>query len=138
METIINHIIEIVFGVISLIVLFFIKKAYNDAQSKETIQDAKINCIEKLIEETQTNNKESRDVMMNILNILQENDIAMLKDKLYQSCSHYLTVRQMTKDDFMNLTSLYNRYVLTGGNGEVQFLYEKVVKEVKIIEEGVN
>ena len=54
--------------------------------------------------------------------------IAILKDRLYQGCNHFLTVGEIPIHELENLSDLYNAYSALGGNGVGEAIWNKTKK----------
>ena len=65
------------------------------------------------------------------MNSMSKGLLAMLHDKVFQSCMYFLNKGSISCDELENLEYLYNGYVDMGGNGTCETLYNKV-KELKI------
>ena len=63
---------------------------------------------------------------------INEGVLALLHDRLYQSCMYYLNKGQIEISELKNIEKLYNAYHELGGNGTGTEVYERV-KELKII-----
>lgn len=59
---------------------------------------------------------------------LEEANLAMLHDSLYEKCSHFIEQGYITVDDLDNLDYLFRGYVGLGGNGTGEHLYKQVKK----------
>ena len=57
---------------------------------------------------------------------MKEGILAMLHDRLYQSCRHYLHEEEIDVDALKNIEYLYESYHDLGGNGTGTELYERV------------
>ncbi|PZL78330.1 hypothetical protein CI088_00380 [Enterococcus plantarum] len=62
---------------------------------------------------------------------LEEANLAMLHDSIYEKCSHYIEQGFISVDDLDNLEYLFSGYSGLGGNGTGETLYNKV-KELPI------
>lgn len=57
---------------------------------------------------------------------------ALIRDRLYQSCTFYMTRKWVTPEDLENLKFMYENYHNLGGNGTGTLLYQRVLElEVK-------
>lgn len=63
---------------------------------------------------------------------IKQGVIAMLHDRLTQSCLYFIGKGQITITELDNITMMYNAYHGLGGNGTGTELYERV-KEVDIV-----
>lgn len=52
--------------------------------------------------------------------------VAILHDRVYQACKHYLEKDSIEVEDLKNLEHLYDAYAAMGGNGTCKQLYERV------------
>lgn len=52
--------------------------------------------------------------------------VAILHDRVYQACKHYLEQDSIDVEDLKNLEHLYDAYVAMGGNGTCKQLYARV------------
>lgn len=52
--------------------------------------------------------------------------LAILHDRVYQACKHYIEQESIDVEDLKNLEHLYNAYAAMGGNGTCKQLYERV------------
>lgn len=75
--------------------------------------------------------KGKRDLVEDRLKKLEEANLAMLHDSLYEKCSYFIHEGYISVDDLDNLEYLFNGYVGLGGNGTGETLYQKV-KELPI------
>ena len=51
--------------------------------------------------------------------------LALLHDRLYQACSHYIEMNCITPAEMRNLEKMYNAYRALGGNGTIKEMYER-------------
>ncbi len=63
---------------------------------------------------------------------LKEGLIAMLHDRLFQSCMYFINKGEIGLSELQNIEKLYEAYHNLGGNGTGTELYERVL-ELKII-----
>ncbi len=54
--------------------------------------------------------------------------LALLHDKLYYLCQHFISKGSITADELENLEYLYKPYSSLGGNGTCKRLYEEVLR----------
>ena len=59
--------------------------------------------------------------------LLRAGMLALLHDRLYESCSFYIARGYCDVDDRHNLECLYKPYKALGGNGTGESLYKKVL-----------
>ena len=133
---IVEHLVEIVFALISAGALSFCRylykqlKAYKQLLNKKKYEDLDDRIDEKLkpilddIEEIRcyikkTENKEKRD-----LDLI----IASYRFRLVQLCKLYIKKGYMTQDEYDQLTEFFKLYSSLGGNGQAKEYYEKTVK----------
>lgn len=60
---------------------------------------------------------------------------ALLRDRLYQGCKHFIMVGHISTHEMENLEGLFNEYSALGGNGTVAEIWHRVRKLP--IKEGV-
>lgn len=133
---IIEHLVEIVFAIISAGALAFCRylykqlKAYKQLLNEKKYEDLDDRIDEKLkpilddIEEIRgyirrTESKEKRD-----LDLI----IASYRFRLVQLCKLYMKKGYMTQDEYDQLTEFFKLYSSLGGNGQAREYYEKTVK----------
>ena len=54
--------------------------------------------------------------------------LALLHDKMYYLCQHFINKGEITTDELENLEYLYKPYSALGGNGTCKRLYEEVLR----------
>jgi len=59
--------------------------------------------------------------------LLEDANLALLHDKIYQQCSHFLDQGWIAVDDLENLDYIWRGYRGLGGNGTGEALYKKVL-----------
>lgn len=64
---------------------------------------------------------------------VEEGVLALLHDRLYQACTHYIQDGKIDVDALKNVEYLYKAYHALGGNGTGTELYNRV-KSLKIID----
>ena len=133
---IIEHLVEIIFALISAGALAFCRylykqlKAYKQLLNEKKYEDLDDRIDEKLkpilddIEEIRgyirkTESKEQRDL---------ELIIASYRFRLVQLCKLYIKKGYMTQDEYDQLTEFFKLYSSLGGNGQAKEYYEKTVK----------
>ena len=131
-----EHLVEIVFALISAGALAFCRylykqlKAYKQLLNEKKYEDLDDRIDEKLkpilddIEEIRgyirkTESKEQRDL---------ELIIASYRFRLVQLCKLYIKKGYMTQDEYDQLTEFFKLYSSLGGNGQAKEYYEKTVK----------
>jgi hypothetical protein len=63
---------------------------------------------------------------------IKEGLVAILHDRLCQSCLYFINREEITLTELKNIEKMYDAYHKLGGNGTGTELYERV-KELKII-----
>lgn len=133
---IVEHLVEIVFALISAGALAFCRylykqlKAYKQLLNEKKYEDLDDRIDEKLkpilddIEEIRgyirkTESKENRDL---------ELIIASYRFRLVQLCKLYIKKGYMTQDEYDQLTEFFKLYSSLGGNGQAKEYYEKTVE----------
>lgn len=61
-------------------------------------------------------------------NVLRNGILALLHDRLYESCSFYINRGYCTVDDRENLECMYKPYKVLGGNGTGEHLYQSCME----------
>ena len=59
-------------------------------------------------------------------NKIKEGLVAILHDRLYQSCSDFITHGEVAVGDLGNVEYMYSSYTALGGNGACTALYNRV------------
>lgn len=133
---IVEHLIEIVFALISAGALAFCRYLYKQLRAyKQLLNDKKYEDLDDRIDEKlkpilddieeirgyirRTENKEKRDL---------ELIIASYRFRLVQLCKLYMKKGYMTQDEYDQLTEFFKLYSSLGGNGQAREYYEKTVK----------
>lgn len=131
-----EHLIEIVFALISAGALAFCRYLYKQLKAyKQLLNDKKYEDLDDRIDEKlkpilddieeirgyirRTENKEKRDL---------ELIIASYRFRLVQLCKLYMKKGYMTQDEYDQLTEFFKLYSSLGGNGQAREYYEKTVK----------
>lgn len=131
-----EHIVEIVFGLISAGALAFCRHLYKQLKEYKSLLQEKRNdnlvdlIDEKLkpilddIEELRTyirkiEGKENRDLTL---------IISSYRFRLVQLCKIYIKQGYMTQDQYDQLTEFYKLYHSLGGNGQAKEYYEKTME----------
>lgn len=133
MEFFLEHILEIIFGLVSAGALAFCKHlanqlkdykkllaAQNDSESKALVQN-EIAPLSQKIDEFKRILQDHEDISMHRIEMILE----MYRFELIQSCKRYLRQGYMTQDQYDQLTELYKVYHGLGGNGQAQEYFEK-------------
>ncbi len=118
-------------GIVLAIIGIVIKKL-NDKVDKAKKQQVELNL--KLAEENQKREKAFQELVMN----LNEGVLAILHDRLYQACSHYLSpdVNCISPSEMRNLDKMYKAYAKLGGNGQIKEMYERCMELRICFKEG--
>ena len=133
---IVEHLVEIVFALISAGALAFCRYLYKQLKAyKQLLNDKKYEDLDERIDEKlkpilddieeirayirKTENKEKRD-----LDLI----IASYRFRLVQLCKLYIKKGYMTQDEYDQLTEFFKLYSSLGGNGQAKEYYEKTVK----------
>ncbi len=62
---------------------------------------------------------------------LKEGTQAILRDRILQSCTHFIEERQISPLALENITRMYTSYTKLGGNGLATHVYQQV-KELEV------
>lgn len=133
---IVEHTVEIIFGLISAGALAFCRYLYKQLKAyKQLLNDKKYEDLDDRIDEKlkpilddieeirgyirRTESKEKRDL---------ELIIASYRFRLVQLCKLYMKKGYMTQDEYDQLTEFFKLYSSLGGNGQAREYYEKTVK----------
>lgn len=133
---IVEHTVEIIFGLISAGALAFCRYLYKQLRAyKQLLNDKKYEDLDDRIDEKlkpilddieeirgyirKTENKEKRDL---------ELIVASYRFRLVQLCKLYMKKGYMTQDEYDQLTEFFKLYSSLGGNGQAREYYEKTVK----------
>lgn len=133
---IVEHLIEIVFALISAGALAFCRYLYKQLKAyKQLLNDKKYEDLDDRIDEKlkpilddieeirgyirKAESKENRDL---------ELIIASYRFRLVQLCKLYIKKGYMTQDEYDQLTEFFKLYSSLGGNGQAKEYYEKTVK----------
>lgn len=66
--------------------------------------------------------------------LLKEGMLAILRDRLYQVCAHFLKQGEISASALKNIEHMYNAYHLLGGNGTGTELYKACQKLPKTLD----
>lgn len=66
--------------------------------------------------------------------LLKDGMIAILRDRLYQICAHFLKQGEISASALKNIEHIYNAYHSLGGNGTGKELYEACQKLPKTLD----
>lgn len=133
---IVEHLVEIIFALISAGALAFCRYLYKQLKAyKQLLNDKKYEDLDDRIDEKlkpilddieeirgyirKTENKEKRDL---------ELIVASYRFRLVQLCKLYMKKGYMTQDEYDQLTEFFKLYSSLGGNGQAREYYEKTVK----------
>lgn len=131
-----EHLVEIVFALISAGALAFCRYLYKQLRAyKQLLNDKKYEDLDDRIDEKlkpilddieeirgyirKAETKENRDL---------ELIIASYRFRLVQLCKLYIKKGYMTQDEYDQLTEFFKLYSSLGGNGQAKEYYEKTVK----------
>ena len=131
-----EHLVEIVFALISAGALAFCRYLYKQLRAyKQLLNDKKYEDLDDRIDEKlkpilddieeirgyirKAESKENRDL---------ELIIASYRFRLVQLCKLYIKKGYMTQDEYDQLTEFFKLYSSLGGNGQAKEYYEKTVK----------
>ena len=131
-----EHLVEIVFALISAGALAFCRYLYKQLKAyKQLLNDKKYEDLDDRIDEKlkpilddieeirgyirKAETKENRDL---------ELIIASYRFRLVQLCKLYIKKGYMTQDEYDQLTEFFKLYSSLGGNGQAKEYYEKTVK----------
>lgn len=138
---IVEHTVEIIFGLISAGALAFCRYLYKQLKAyKQLLNDKKYEDLDDRIDEKlkpilddieeirgyirKAESKENRDL---------ELIIASYRFRLVQLCKLYMKKGYMTQDEYDQLTEFFKLYSSLGGNGQAKEYYEKTVKlEIRV------
>lgn len=135
-----EHIVELLFSLISAGLLYWCKKTWNDKEKyKEIIKenndrimaetlgnelDAKLEPISQRIDDVSNqirdlSDKERLDVIRleDKMNTIEETSLDSEKARIIERCEQYLAQGYMTSEQANVLIRLYNNYKCRGGNG---------------------
>jgi hypothetical protein len=133
MNFFVEHIWEIIFGLIASGALGFCKYLHSQSKKYKILLDEKDNEnlrttiqdeLEPIIEEIhriETRIKACEDNEKNHIDML----LTSYKFRLIQLCRTYLRQEYMTQDQFDQLTEFFKLYKGLGGNGQAKEYYEK-------------
>lgn len=131
-----EHIVEIVFGLISAGALAFCRHLYKQLKEyKSLLQEKRNDNLVDLIDEKlkpilddieelrayirKIEGKENRDLTL---------IISSYRFRLVQLCKIYIKQGYMTQDQYDQLTEFYKLYHSLGGNGQAKEYYEKTME----------
>lgn len=133
---IVEHFVEIIFGLISAGALAFCKHIYSkmkeykklveqqEDDDLETKIETYIEPIKEEIEDLRKYIREAKTIEENHMNLI----IASYRFRLVQLCCAYLKQGYMTTPEYEQLTEFYKVYHGLGGNGQAKTYYDKTIK----------
>lgn len=134
-----EHIVEILFGLISAGALAFCRYLYKQLMAyKKMLQEKENNDIVELIDEKLTPIVEDIEELRTYIRKIEDKErqdltliIASYRFRLVQLCKIYIKQGYITQNQYDQLTEFYKLYHSLGGNGQAKEYYEKTM-ELKI------
>lgn len=131
-----EHIVEILFGLISAGVLAFCRYLYKQLMVyKKMLQEKENNDIVELIDEKLKPIVEDIEELRTYIRKIEDKErqdltliIASYRFRLVQLCKIYIKQGYMTQDQYDQLTEFYKLYHSLGGNGQAKEYYEKTME----------
>lgn len=131
-----EHIVEILFGLISAGALAFCRYLYKQLMAyKKMLQEKENNDIVELIDEKLKPIVEDIEELRTYIRKIEDKErqdltliIASYRFRLVQLCKIYIKQGYMTQDQYDQLTEFYKLYHSLGGNGQAKEYYEKTVE----------
>lgn len=131
-----EHIIEILFGLISAGALAFCRYLYKQLMAyKKMLQEKENNDIVELIDEKLKPIVEDIEELRTYIRKIEDKErqdltliIASYRFRLVQLCKIYIKQGYMTQDQYDQLTEFYKLYHSLGGNGQAKEYYEKTME----------
>ena len=131
-----EHIVEILFGLISAGALAFCRYLYKQLMAyKKMLQEKENNDIVELIDEKLKPIVEDIEELRTYIRKIENKErqdltliIASYRFRLVQLCKIYIKQGYMTQDQYDQLTEFYKLYHSLGGNGQVKEYYEKTME----------
>lgn len=131
-----EHIVEILFGLISAGALAFCKYLYKQLMAyKKMLQEKENNDIVELIDEKLKPIVEDIEELRTYIRKIEDKErqdltliIASYRFRLVQLCKIYIKQGYMTQDQYDQLTEFYKLYHSLGGNGQAKEYYEKTME----------
>lgn len=131
-----EHIVEILFGLISAGALAFCRYLYKQLMAyKKMLQEKENNDIVELIDEKLKPIVEDIEELRTYIWKIKDKErqdltliIASYKFRLVQLCKIYIKQGYMTQDQYDQLTEFYKLYHSLGGNGQAKEYYEKTME----------
>lgn len=131
-----EHIVEILFGLISAGALAFCRYLYKQLMAyKKMLQEKENNDIVELIDEKLKPIVEDIEELRTYIRKIENKErqdltliIASYRFRLVQLCKIYIKQGYVTQDQYDQLTEFYKLYHSLGGNGQAKEYYEKTMK----------
>lgn len=131
-----EHIVEILFGLISAGALAFCRYLYKQLMAyKKMLQEKENNDIVELIDEKLNPIVEDIEELRIYIRKIEDKErqdltliIASYRFRLIQLCKIYIKQGYMTQDQYDQLTEFYKLYHSLGGNGQAKEYYEKTME----------
>lgn len=131
-----EHIVEILFGLISAGALAFCRYLYKQLMAyKKMLQEKENNDIVELIDEKLNPIVEDIEELRTYIRKIEDKErqdltliIASYRFRLVQLCKIYIKQGYMTQDQYDQLTEFYKLYHSLGGNGQAKEYYEKTME----------
>ena len=131
-----EHIVEILFGLISAGALAFCRYLYKQLMAyKKMLQEKENNDIVELIDEKLKPIVEDIEELRTYIQKIEDKErqdltliIASYRFRLVQLCKIYIKQGYMTQDQYDQLTEFYKLYHSLGGNGQAKEYYEKTME----------
>lgn len=131
-----EHIVEILFGLISAGALAFCRYLYKQLMAyKKMLQEKENNDMVELIDEKLKPIVEDIEELRTYIRKIEDKErqdltliIASYRFRLVQLCKIYIKQGYMTQDQYDQLTEFYKLYHSLGGNGQAKEYYEKTME----------
>ena len=131
-----EHIVEILFGLISAGALAFCRYLYKQLMAyKKMLQEKENNDIVELLDEKLKPIIEDIEELRTYIRKIEDKErqdltliIASYRFRLVQLCKIYIKQGYMTQDQYDQLTEFYKLYHSLGGNGQAKEYYEKTME----------
>lgn len=131
-----EHIVEILFGLISAGALAFCRYLYKQLMAyKKMLQEKENNDIVELIDEKLKPIVEDIEELRTYIRKIEDKErqdltliIASYRFRLVQLCKIYIKQGYTTQDQYDQLTEFYKLYHSLGGNGQAKEYYEKTME----------
>lgn len=131
-----EHIVEILFGLISAGALAFCRYLYKQLMAyKKMLQEKENNDIVELIDEKLKPIIEDIEELRTYIRKIEDKErqdltliIASYRFRLVQLCKIYIKQGYMTQNQYDQLTEFYKLYHSLGGNGQAKEYYEKTME----------